>query len=102
MQKNKLLTAAPAVQSATPANAVPLSPKEQLIGRLMDTQEILQVLNLSRSTLYNYRIKGLLTPQNPSKGKVYYDAAQVQKLLLPDDVPTQQKEIPATTKKKKP
>ena len=102
MLKNKQNAAAPSVQPATPNNTAPLSPKEQLRGRLLDTQDLLQILNLSRTSLYNYRQRGLLTPQTPTKGgKVFYDAAQVQKLLLPDELPPQQ-QTPVTKKKKKP
>lgn len=54
--------------------------KETLQQTLMDSYEVLQLLHISRGTLYNWRKKGLIMGSKIG-GRIYFEVTDIYKMV---------------------
>lgn len=71
----------PETPDCNPAPETTAAPSKQSLQQtVMDSVDVQQLLHISRSTLYNWRKKGLIAFSKVG-GKIYFDAADVYRML---------------------
>jgi predicted DNA-binding transcriptional regulator AlpA len=57
----------------------------QINKKWINSKEVMEILQISSSTLQNYRVNGTL-PFSKIAGKIYYDMEDIQKIIIENKV----------------